>query len=45
MREQLGRSSVNSNDYETDSVSDTLVVVPQKKVGVSGDMLDSKWRQ
>ena len=39
--EQFGRGSANSNDYETDSVSDMLVAVPQKRVGMSVDMLDS----
>ena len=29
--EQLGRSSANSNDCETDSVGDMLVLVPQRK--------------
>ena len=39
--EQCRRSSANSNDCETHSVSDMLVVVPQKRVGMSVDMLDS----
>ena len=39
--EQFGRGSANSNDYETDSVSNMLVAVPQKRAGMSVDMLDS----
>ena len=37
----MARSSANSKDCETDSVIEMLVVVPQRKVGVSADMLDS----
>ena len=39
--EQCGSSSANTRDSETDSVSDIIVAVPQKRPGASVDMLDT----